>query len=944
MAQEAAAGAPVRESVIGTDDRVRVAESAAFPWATIARVVADTPAGTVQGTGVLVGPSHLLTAGHVVHSDAFGGDGWASAITVAPGQDGAVEPFGRAEAVAWRAPEAWLEGEDPGADWALVTLDRSLGTAIGTLDLAAPLAPEGAPVTLAGFPGDLESGRTLYAAAGTIARATEDRLFYAGTLDTAGGMSGAPIWQTFSGSGRREVLGVHTSGAADPSAPGAENSGVRLTEAALTLIDEWIDLDRITLPPDDRPDLADADTVFAEETAALSTPALAAGGAATLTVAVANLGTAPAAAPVLTAYLSGNATITEIDLEIGRVALAPLAPFERRTVAVEIALPASVPSGFYRVGWILADPAPEFSDANNTGLLAQSLEVAARPDATASGLVLSSLGWAPGESVAAAWEIVNAGAALAPPVGSGLYLSEDGQVTAEDRLLAQAPPTGLLGAGQAATLAPAPFTAPLDLPSGTYWVAALADPDGALDEADPANNASAPIAVTLSRPGLDLLGTEAADTLLGELDDDTLTGLGGADRLRGGGGRDDLSGGGDDDRLFGEAGGDRLLGGPGFDTLLGQEGDDLLEGDLGDGLAGQGDVLNGGPGADTLRGEGGADTLYGEDGADLLEGGPGFDLLGGNAGNDTLLGGDRRDTVDGGAGDDLLEGGEGNDAVYGGDGADTLRGGAGPDFIDGGAGDDRVEAGPDDDIVIAGPGADTVEGGAGFDRIQGGTGDDSVLAGEGPDRVFGEAGGDTILGGPGDDLLDGNEDDDRVLGEGGNDTLRGGSGSDTLEGGEGADALAGREGDDRLEGGPGADALDGEAGADTLSGGAEDDAVLGGPGADLLAGDAGADSVFGGADDDTLSGGPGPDRLAGDAGIDRFLFAAGDGADLVFDYLPGVETLVFTGGVARFADLTQGTDPAGWLTLGHSADPGDVVTLQGVRPGEIADDGTILFL
>lgn len=117
--------------------------------------------------------------------------------------------------------------------------------------------------------------------------------------------------------------------------------------------------------------------------------------------------------------------------------------------------------------------------------------------------------------------------------------------------------------------------------------------------------------------------------------------------------------------------------------------------------------------------------------------------------------------------------------------------------------------------------------------------------------------------------LTGNAGANRLTGRGGADALDGGAGRDKLFGGGGEDALWGRNGADRLQGGAGADALRGGAGRDLL---------LGGGGADLLVGGGGAD---------TLRGGPGQDTLRGGAGADRFVFAPGDGRDLVLDFGPG---------------------------------------------------------
>jgi Ca2+-binding RTX toxin-like protein len=103
--------------------------------------------------------------------------------------------------------------------------------------------------------------------------------------------------------------------------------------------------------------------------------------------------------------------------------------------------------------------------------------------------------------------------------------------------------------------------------------------------------------------GSTVIGTAAADTLIGGSDAEELRGRGGDDVVRGGAGDDDL---------FGGQGGDKLRGG---------NDDDLMRGGAGD------DDLFGSQGRDELRGGGGGDRLNGGSGKDLLTGGTGSDTF-----------------------------------------------------------------------------------------------------------------------------------------------------------------------------------------------------------------------------------------------------------------------------------------------------------------------------
>ena len=178
----------------------------------------------------------------------------------------------------------------------------------------------------------------------------------------------------------------------------------------------------------------------------------------------------------------------------------------------------------------------------------------------------------------------------------------------------------------------------------------------------------------------------------------------------------------------------------------------------------------------------------------------------------------------------------------------VLLGGAKKDTLSGGAGDDKLYGQDGNDSLVGGDGKDTISGG------------------KGDDKLYGNAGNDSLVGGDGKDTLSGGADNDKLYGQNGNDSLVGDDGKDTLSGGAGDDKLYGQDGNDSLVGGDG---------KDTLSGGA---------GNDKLYGNAGNDSLVGGDGKDTLSGGAGNDKLWGDTGADTFIYAAGDGKDIIYGF------------------------------------------------------------
>ena len=164
-----------------------------------------------------------------------------------------------------------------------------------------------------------------------------------------------------------------------------------------------------------------------------------------------------------------------------------------------------------------------------------------------------------------------------------------------------------------------------------------------------------------------------------------------------------------------------------------------------------------------------------------------------------------------------------------------------------------------------------------------------------------------------------------VNGQGGL-TVTGTDGDDPVAfGNTGDDIIAGFGGDDAIVGFNGNDFLDGGDGNDRVFGSQDDDIVLGGAGDDIIRGD----NEAAGNGDDVIIGGPGSDLLKGDGnnlvGADSFLFAAGDGDDIIQDFQASVDTLDFTGfGGNASASVTESGNNA-------VISVGDVtVTLEGV--------------
>lgn len=282
-------------------------------------------------------------------------------------------------------------------------------------------------------------------------------------------------------------------------------------------------------------------------------------------------------------------------------------------------------------------------------------------------------------------------------------------------------------------------------------------------------------------------------------------------------------------------------------------------------------------------------------------------------------------THNGTANGDIVKGGPGDDTIQGLSGADELRGGAGDDFISG----DR--------------GADQLFGDDGTDTLYGRDGDDKISGGNGNDLLSGGKGIDAISGGAGDDIISGNTGNDTIFGDAGNDQIYGNDGTDVIDGGAGNDVISGGKGIDRISGGDGDDRIAGNSNADVLFGGAGNDTLEGNSGNDQLDGGDGNDTLIGGTGTDRLTGGRGDDRLTGNSGYDDFIFAPGDGNDIITDFRPGEDDLdlsafAFGSFETLLPRMTETQDHSLRITL----DAKTSIVLEGVTLDKVSQSDFIL--
>ena len=233
VAPEADATPSLLEVVIGADDRVQIHETATSPWSGICHLGITAPDGQrFIGTGWLISPRCVITAGHCVFIRGAGG--WAKSIQVTAGRNGGSFPFGQVTATQFSALPRWVSFNDRNFDCGCIILPKPFRASNGaqpfTFRYAAKSddAIRARALNLSGYPGD-KGGITQWFHARGAKTAAGTVITY--DIDSAGGQSGSPVWHLENGV--RTAVGIHTNGSP------LGNSATRITAALKAQLDEW---------------------------------------------------------------------------------------------------------------------------------------------------------------------------------------------------------------------------------------------------------------------------------------------------------------------------------------------------------------------------------------------------------------------------------------------------------------------------------------------------------------------------------------------------------------------------------------------------------------------------------------------------------------------------------------------------------------------------------
>ena len=354
----------------GADDRVKVGNTTSYPWRCIGKVYVwfddpDDPNTPVYGgTGALVGPCHILTAGHIVYNrDASAGPiGWAKKLIFVPAMyrdsSGVVRwPYGSAQSIMKGTYKAWTDSGDFEHDWGFVALDKDLGNTTGWFGYCTG-SNDGKIRNLAGYPGNRDGGNNQYFSFDVVDCENSNRGRY--RMDATGGQSGAPVWR-YNGVSRWIRL-IHSASGFTCGGSGAWDQGVRITNGKFGWIQQWKEEYQC---PQGNSDLVVAGT------GALEGPRdLLPGSQFRLSLRLANLGTAAAIVPSVGVFLREDTDAGNNDVQIASVGpdqIGELGCFQPADVELDVVIPASAAVGARLV--VIIDPEnliPELDDGNNT--------------------------------------------------------------------------------------------------------------------------------------------------------------------------------------------------------------------------------------------------------------------------------------------------------------------------------------------------------------------------------------------------------------------------------------------------------------------------------------------------------------------------------------------------------------------------------------------------
>lgn len=210
------------QAIINADSRTRVNPTTAEPYKSTVYLQANFPDGTqLIGSGFMIGPSAIATAGHCVYNGQK-----ATSVTVIPAKSGSTYPYGSTTVTTASkiiVSPKYLTSGGVNNDWAIVELNDPLGNQTGWLGLRWQTASYNDTLVYnTGYPSAAttsgqSANRYMYVGTGYIKESMTYTL--KGNWDATEGNSGGPVFAYYSDTGYT-AIGILTNGS-NPSTDGS---------------------------------------------------------------------------------------------------------------------------------------------------------------------------------------------------------------------------------------------------------------------------------------------------------------------------------------------------------------------------------------------------------------------------------------------------------------------------------------------------------------------------------------------------------------------------------------------------------------------------------------------------------------------------------------------------------------------------------------------------